>query len=101
RLQGHVELVGDLAVRAALRSKPHDAELAGRQRFDAAAPFAARPRACHFELLSRTRGERAGAAAGGEVERLGEGLTRGRTPAAAAKGRSEFGQRVRALEQGR
>src|SRR5262245_27852073 len=34
RLQGHVELVGDLAVRAALRSKPHDAELAGRQRFD-------------------------------------------------------------------
>src|SRR5262252_5581651 len=44
-LQRHVELASDLAVRAPARSEPRDAQLARREREDAAAPLAARPRA--------------------------------------------------------
>ena len=98
-LERHVELVRDLAVGAALGREPGDAELAGGQRFHARAPRASRAGAGRLELVARPGRQRSGAAAGGEVERLGEGVACGGAFAAAAQGRAERGKGVGALEQ--
>src|SRR6266545_134570 len=97
-LERHIQLVGDLAVRVALGRQPYDAQLAGSERFHTDAPLASRAGAGGLELLARAGGQRPGAAAGGEVERLGERLARGSALASPTQRRPELGQRVGALE---
>ena len=69
--------MSDLAVGAALGREAHDAQLAGSQRLDPGAPLASRAGAGGLELIARTAGQPARAAADGELERLGERLTGG------------------------
>src|SRR5262245_8337316 len=52
RLQRHVQLVGDLPVRAPVGCEPRDAELARRERLDAAPELAPRSRAGRVQLLA-------------------------------------------------
>src|SRR5262245_8240371 len=97
-LEGHVQLLGDLAIRAALGRQPRDAELARGERLGPGPPRAPRTGAGGVELLPRAPGERPGAAARGQVERVGERLARIGAPAGATQPRAPLGQRVRPLE---
>ena len=73
-LEGHVQGLGDLAVRAALGGQARHAQLAGRERFEPCAPIAAGPCPGRLQLLAGTGGQGSGAAARGEVERFGQRL---------------------------
>ena len=70
RLDRHVQLLGDLTVRASRSGQLDDAQLARRQRLDADAPVAARTRTSDTQLLAGTGRQGPGAAARGAVEAL-------------------------------
>src|SRR6476661_4433964 len=74
-LEGDVELTGDLAVGSAFGGKPGDPQLAGGQRLDTGAPRSSRAGACRLQLVAGPGGQRPGAAARGELQRLGERIT--------------------------
>ena len=69
-LDRHVQLLGDLTIRASVAGQPDDAQLARRQRLDADAPVAARTRTGDAQLFAGAGRERLGAAARGAVETL-------------------------------
>jgi len=100
-LERDVELVGDLAVGAALGREAHDAQLAGGQRLHAGAPFAARAGAGCAQLLACAGAQRPRAAAGGELERLGERFARLHALSGAAQCRPKLRERPRSLQQRR
>ena len=99
RLEGDVQLAGDLAVGAAVGGQPGDAQLAGGQRVHPGPPRAPRAGAGRPELVAGPGGQRPGAAAGGELERPGQRVPGRGALAVPAQGRAEFGQRAGALEQ--
>jgi hypothetical protein len=75
RLERHVQLVRDLPVRPAVGRKPRDPQLARSKRVDAGTPLAARAGTGRLELLAGASSQSASAAAGRELQRLGERLT--------------------------
>ena len=101
RLRSHVELLGDLAVGKAVGGEVGDALLRRRQRADAAERIAAWPRARGAQLGPRSLLQRAGAAHGGELERLVERLACLARLAIEPDRRAQRAQRLRVLEPGR
>ena len=99
RLEGDVQLAGDLAVGAAVGGQPGHAQLAGGQRVHPGPPRAPRAGAGRPELVADPGGQRSGAAAGRELERPGQRIPGRGALAIPAQGRAEFGQRASALEQ--
>ena len=101
RFQGHVQLVGDLAVGAALGRQGRDPQLARGEGLHTGAPLAPGARPGGLELLAGPAGQAASAAADGQLQRLGERLTGSGAPTGAAQRRPQLGQRIGKLEPGR
>ena len=100
-LMTHVQRLSDLAVGASVGGHRRDPPLVGGEGVDAGEPGPARPRAGDHQFGAGALGERRGAAADREVERLAERLAGLGDVAAMAERDAEVGERARVLEPGR
>ena len=99
RLEGDVELGGDLAVGAAFGRQPGDAQFAGGQRVRPGTPGTPRAGAGGLELVAGPGGQWPRAEADGELQRPGQRIAGCGAFAGPAQGGPEFGERAGALEQ--
>ena len=90
-LAAHVQRLGDFGVRASRRRQRGDPSFVGRERVDPAELRPARPGARDQQLGPGALGERRGAAADREIERLAKRLAGLDDAAAVAEGDAEFG----------